>query len=206
MSPRLLLPSAAFAAALLLAQPAPAADKDQTKHLQQQLRAAQQEKNRLSQEKSDAENRLKEVEAKASDAEHRADAAGARGARLNKELEATRGELATTRADKDALAAKLADAEHKLAELRLDRQRLELALSGEKKAHGDCRGRNARMYELGNELLDRYEQKGCFTSALQAEPFTGLKRAQIEKMIEADRERLDKDQILPATAAGSAAR
>ena len=203
---RRLLPFLPVAAALLITLPALAADKvdkDQAKHLQQQLRAAQQDKNRLTQEKADAESKLKDVEAKVADAQHSAQAAGARSARLNKELEATRGELATTKAEKEALAAKLADAERKLAELRLDKQRLDLSLSGEKKAHGDCRGRNARMYELGNELLDRYEQKGCFTSALQGEPFTGIKRAQIEKMVEADREKLDKEQILPPTGAGT---
>jgi len=51
------------------------------------------------------------------------------------------------------------------------------------------------MYKLGNDLLNKYEEKSCFSSVLQAEPFTGLKRAQIEKMIEEDREKLDKDQL-----------
>jgi hypothetical protein len=53
------------------------------------------------------------------------------------------------------------------------------------------------MYKLGNELLDKYEEKSCFTSALQAEPFTGLRRARIEKMIEEEREKLDKDELNP---------
>ena len=55
------------------------------------------------------------------------------------------------------------------------------------------------MYKLGFELIDRYENKSFLTSALQAEPFTGLKRAQIEKMAEEERERFDKER-LPLTA------
>jgi hypothetical protein len=60
-----------------------------------------------------------------------------------------------------------------------------------------CSERNARMYKLGNDLLDKYEEKSCFTSVLQAEPFTGLRRAQIEKMVEEEREKLDKDELIP---------
>lgn len=190
-------------AALMLTLPALAAEKDQPKRLQQQLRTAQQENKRLTSEKSDIENQLKDAQAKVSHAERRADAAGARGARLDKELEAARQGIAAAAAEKKVLVAKLADMERVLAELRLDKQRVELVLAGEKKAHAGCRERNGRMYELGNELLDRYEQKDCFTSMLQAEPFTGLKRAQIEKMIEADREKLDREQILPESAAAT---
>ena len=57
------------------------------------------------------------------------------------------------------------------------------------------RERNERMYRLGFELIDRYENKGVWTSALQAEPFTGLKRAQIEKMAEEDRDKFDKERL-----------
>jgi chromosome segregation ATPase len=195
-------------AAVLLALPVLAADKpgkDQTRHLEQQLRAAQQEKNRLTQEKTETETKLKDVQGKVTDAEHRADAAGARSSRLNKELDAAKADIAAGKAEKEALAAKLAETERQVTELRNEKQHVEVALTGHKKALGDCQARNARMYDLGNELLDKYEHKGCFASVLQAEPFTGLKRAQIEKMVEADREKFDKEQILPTSGAEAAA-
>jgi hypothetical protein len=81
---------------------------------------------------------------------------------------------------------------------------MEAALAKLKTGLSGCWERNDRMYKLGNELLVKYEQKSCFTSALQAEPFTGLKRAQIEKMVEEDREKFDKDQLLPAQVPGAA--
>jgi chromosome segregation ATPase len=193
--------------AALLALPVLAADKpgkDQTRRLEQQLRAAQQEKNRLTQEKTDTENKLKDVEGKVTEAEKRAEGASARSARLNKELDAAKADIATDKAEKEALAAKLAESERKVTELRNEKQRVEVALAGHKKALGDCQARNARMYDLGNELLDKYEKKGCLDSALQAEPFTRLKRAQIEKMVEEDRERLDNEQLLPPRGAGAA--
>jgi hypothetical protein len=36
-----------------------------------------------------------------------------------------------------------------------------------------------------------YEKKSCFDSSLQREPFTGLKRVEIENAIEDMREKLD---------------
>lgn len=191
--------------AALVALPALAGDqpgKDQTKRLQQQLRKAEQEKSQLAQQKTETESQLKEAQGKASDAERQANAASHRNARLNKELEASKAEkealAIASKADHAALEGKLAETERKLAEQRLERQQLEVALARQKTALSGCSERNARMYEIGNELLDKYEQKGCLSSVLQGEPFTGLKRAQIEKMVEEDREKLDKDQLLPA--------
>jgi hypothetical protein len=49
------------------------------------------------------------------------------------------------------------------------------------------------MYKLGNELINRYER----IAISQAEPITGIGRAQIEKMAEQERDKLDKDRLPP---------
>jgi chromosome segregation ATPase len=204
--------------AVLVVLPARAADKPdkyqaQTRRLQQQLRAAEEEKGQLAQQKADAESQLKDAQRKAVDAQRRADAVTGMNSRLSKELETIKAEkeaLATaSKAEQAALAAKLAETERKLVEQRLaygaEKQQIEAVLAKYTAALTGCRERNDRMYKLGNELLEKYEHKSCFTSVLQAEPFTGLKRAQIEKMMEEDREKLDKDQLLPAQGAEAAA-
>jgi chromosome segregation ATPase len=194
--------TAATVALSALAADKPAGkDQAQLRHLQQQLHAAEQEKSQLLQQKTDAETQLKETQEKAADAERKA---SLRSARLSKELEAVKAEkeaqAAASKAERDALAAKLAQTERALADQRQQTQQLEGAFARQKTALTGCRQRNDRMYKLGNDLLEKYEQKGCFASMLQGEPFTGLKRAQIEKMVEEDREKFDKDQILPAAA------
>lgn len=197
------------AALVFACVPAMAADKAgkqsaATRRLEQQLRAATQEKEQLTQEKTGLEGQLKEAQTKAAEAHRRTQSASARNAELTKELDSARASIAAVTAEKEALAAKLADTERKLGELRLDKQRVDLVLAGEQKANGECRTRNAKMYALGNELIDRYEHKTCSDAMLQAEPFTGIKRAQIEKMIELDREQFDKNQLLPAPSANAA--
>ena len=194
----------------LVALPASAADKPskETRHLQQQLRQAEQEKASLSQQVAASESQIKDALDKKASAESHAKAEAGRAASLSRTLEALKAEkesqAATAAEDHAKLVARLAETERKLSETESAKQQLEAAFASQKAALSGCWERNDRMYKLGNELLDKYEQKGCGSALLQSEPFTGLKRAQIEKMIEHDREVLDDNQIIPP-AAGSAA-
>lgn len=193
---------------VMLTSSAIAADKpgrDQSRRLQQQLRAVERQKADLIQKVVEAENQLKDVQAKSEESNRMANEASGRAARLSRDIDALRSQAAANKADRDALAEKLAEMERKLADLKLtfagEKQQLEITSARQRTALADCAERNARMYQLGNELLDKYENKSCFSSVLQAEPFTGLKRAQIETMIEKDQEKLDKDQLNPGKTA-----
>jgi F0F1-type ATP synthase membrane subunit b/b' len=189
--------------------PAMAADKpgkDATRRLQQQLRKADQEKSQLLTEKADVEGKLNEALDKAGAAKTRADSGERRAAQLDKELKTLKAEkdalVAANQTEVETLNRKTADAERRIVEQKsafeAEKLRLESISKNQLTALNGCSERNARMYKLGNELLDKYEHKSCWDSALQGEPFTGLRRAQIEKMVEENREKLDKDQLLPA--------
>jgi chromosome segregation ATPase len=190
--------------AMLLVQPALAADKpskDETRRLQQQLRKAEQDKTQLVQQKADAENQLKDSEAKAAEAESRAAASGNRSARLKKEIETIKAEketlAATSASEQAALAAKLTESERKLVEQRQENQRLDAAFARQKTALSTCSERNATLHKLGNEVLDKYEQKGCLNSVLEAEPFTQLQRAKLENLLEDYRDKFDSNKLGP---------
>lgn len=209
--------------AAMAVEPLFAADKQgkdqsqaQFRRLQQQLRAAEQEKSQLSQQlaqqKAEAEGQIKDVQAKMADAQRRASVASGRASLLTKELESIKAKYESLRAEKEALASsgkvelaaltsKLADAERRRSEQQrtyeAEKQLAEDAMMKTKAAMTVCVERNSRMYRLGNELLEKYEKKSCMTSMFQAEPFTGIKRAQVERLVEEYREKLDKDQMLP---------
>ena len=72
-----------------------------------------------------------------------------------------------------------------------EKRALEAGLKEQSAALAAARERNERMYKLGFELIERSKRKSSWTSLLEAEPFTGLKRAQIEKMAEEEREKFD---------------
>jgi len=192
--------------------PAMAADKpakDATKRLQQQLRKTEQEKSQAIAAKAEVDAKLKEVLDKVGVAESRADKSEVRSAQLSRELKTLKAEKESLAAEKlaeaTALNKRLADAELRMSEQKnaFDAEKARLGSISQKQlaALSGCSDRNAKMYKLGNELLDKYEQKGCWDAALQAEPFTGLHRAKIEKMIEQDREQLDNNELLPVQGA-----
>ena len=197
--------------ATLATAPAVAADKPgDPKRLQQQLRAAEREKVQLNTKKAELEGQLKTAQDALTEAKGKEDAAARRGAALSRKLEAANTE-------KEALQARLTDTEKRLEieqQTRVDTEgRLAAAQRSaetERRAFADekqqvqtalnaSRERNERMYKLGFELIDRYER----VAGSRSEPFTGLHRAQIEKMAEAEREKFDKDRLPPAPAAGA---
>ncbi len=187
--------------ALLVALPVLAANKpanDPTRRLQQQLRKAEQEKVQLLQQKTEAESQLKDTQEKAADAERQA---SLRSARLGKELAAIKAEketlAAASNAELAALTAKLAETERKLAEQRLEKQTLDAAIARQKTALSVCTERNAALHKLGSEVLAKYEQKGCLTSLLEAEPFTQLQRVKLENLMEEYRDKLDENRVGP---------
>lgn len=208
------LVTAAVAAAALLPAAAPAApegkgaDKgaQQARRLQQQLRAAEKEKSELAAQKLELETRLKEARDSGDDTRRQVAREAQRSARIAREVEALKGEKAelerSLAAEREARAA--GDVERAAAERRFaaqrgafdqDRRRFE-AVSAEQAAFlGASRERNERMYALGLELVARWEGKTCTDAMLQAEPFTGLRRAQIEKMAEQEREKFDRERL-----------
>jgi hypothetical protein len=47
-----------------------------------------------------------------------------------------------------------------------------------------CIDRNLALYDLNQEVLTRLEKQGVFSRVAQAEPFTRIKRAQLENLID----------------------
>lgn len=158
--------------------------KGEVRRLQQAQRQLAQEKNELMEQKASVEAELGEVRKKA-DAETR------RAAGLNREVTALRSA-------RDEIAARLAETE---AELRRTQEgqraaeaegkRLQFALTTEKQRHFDCAENGKALRKAGAEVLSLYESKSCLDSTLQREPFTGLKRVDIENAVEDLRDRLE---------------
>lgn len=177
-------------AATMLALPVFAAEKKadpnkgEVRRLQQAQRQLAQEKNELMEQKAAVEAELGEVRKKA-EAETR------RAANLNREV-------AALRSARDEVAARLAEME---AELRRTQElqraaeaegkRLQFALNTEKQQHFDCAENGKALRKVGAEVLALYEKKSCLDSTLQREPFTGLKRVEIENAVEDLRDKLD---------------
>jgi hypothetical protein len=61
-----------------------------------------------------------------------------------------------------------------------------------------CREKNAQLFTLGNQILDAYSHKDdLFGAIANREPFTGIKRVQLENIVQDDQDKLDDNQISP---------
>lgn len=165
---------------------------EQIRRLQQAQRKADQERAKLAQEKSSLEVQVKELEDKHGSAQKSADAASRKAAALGRELTELRKTLAEKMDDADkrqkeqTLAIQKLESEHK---------RTQSLLAAEKQQHATCVARNGDLHKASVEVLEAYEKKSCLEGALQREPFTGLKRVEIENAVEDLREKLDSHRI-----------
>ncbi|MDO9448997.1 MAG: hypothetical protein Q7J21_00820, partial [Rugosibacter sp.] len=74
-------------------------------------------------------------------------------------------------------------------------RQLEADLKQKTQALAACEAKNAKLHGYGVDLLDKYEKKGCGAALLQADPFTQLKRVEIENLMEDYREKLDEQKL-----------
>lgn len=164
--------------------------------LKKQLDAANAELKKVRDDKTGLERRLASTEGSLS----QATATNTRSTRLAEQQQAKMEEL----------VQQFRMTIETLRETELERNELKSALAARASTLKTCATNNQKLFDTGVEVLDRYEQKGCFSSLREGEPFTQNKRVQLQNLVDEYRWRLE-DQLLPAAvksaaeAAGAAA-
>ncbi len=65
-----------------------------------------------------------------------------------------------------------------------------------------CTAKNAQLFTISNQILDAYSHKDdVFGAFADHEPFTGIKRVQLQNIVQNDQDKLYNNQINPAGAA-----
>jgi chromosome segregation ATPase len=115
-------------------------------------------------------------------------------AALKKQLAARNAALANSQSAYTAAAsaASAAASENAALKAQLDSTNSSLA---------SCQTKNTELFNLGNQILDAYSHKDDFFGSIaDREPFTGLKRVQLENIVQDDQDKLLDNHITPATA------
>jgi len=115
-------------------------------------------------------------------------------------------QAAQQRARMDELVKQFRETIENLRQTELERNQLKTTLAARESVLNQCVANNDKLFATGNEILDRYENKGCFSSVREKEPFTQVKRVQLQNLVDEYRWKLE-DQKLPDSvtkAAGSA--
>jgi chromosome segregation ATPase len=83
-----------------------------------------------------------------------------------------------------------------IGQLTHERDTLDASLKQESFQRKRCVEHNARFAQLAEELVKQYENKGILGTLGQIEPFTQLKKVELEKMCQEYRDKID-DNTLP---------
>jgi chromosome segregation ATPase len=117
--------------------------------------------------------------------------------------------LAAAQSAKDTAARSLEDLKAKAQELvgqfrqtvatlkgvEIDRSKLQQQLTQSREAFDRCADRNYQLYQINGEILDRYAHQGAFSYLARAEPFTRIKRTQIENLAVEYRQRAEELRV-----------
>lgn len=186
------------------------ADKDSRE--KQMLRRMQQQIQQLEQARALAEQEKASALADKEKLERDLEKAKLVGKKLSAERAArsrTERDLKTAQDEIEALKSKLAESEVQLAETRTNLQattqtlaqtdsakkQTESQLAGTRQDLGQCRTQNDKLYSLSREVMVKYRDKTCQDALAQAEPFTGLKRVEVENLLETWRDRADQARL-----------
>jgi len=177
-------------AAIFLASPALSAEK-KTDPGREQVRRLQQAQRKLEQEKAAVVTELEAEKKKPGDETLRASALKREVGALRSARDAAVAKLATSEAKLAETSGELQQAQNQLLQAENERKRLQNSLAEEKQQLAVCVDRAKELRKVSATVLELYEKKSCLDSTLQHEPFTGLKRVEIENAVEDLREKLD---------------
>ncbi|HEY4366971.1 MAG TPA: hypothetical protein VGN07_07015 [Steroidobacteraceae bacterium] len=127
--------------------------------------------------KTAAEGKAKALQASASHGEQS-------GKQAEEQLERTRGQL-------QELVTKFRETAQALRDVETDRATVKTEFAAQQRDFKTCVDRSAGLYNLNTEILDRMEKHGFWSSVAEREPFTKIKRVELENLIDDYRYRAD---------------
>jgi phosphoglycolate phosphatase-like HAD superfamily hydrolase len=118
-------------------------------------------------------------------------------ARTQRENESATKELAQVKQRTQELIDKFRETATTLREVETDRATVKQAFAQQTRELNACVASNNALYDLNNEVLTRFEGQGFWSGLAKAEPFTKMKRVQLENLIDGYRTRADDKKYEP---------
>jgi len=164
-------------------------------------RAALQDENvRLKKELEDTRKKADSASAQEEALKRRAQSAEAASSRLAASTAANTESAARTRTQMDELVGKFRETAQTLKQVEAERNDLKQSAAAADRQLNTCRDHNAQLFSINEELLVRLENTGFFTKLAADEPFTRLKRTQLENLAGEYRARAAELKVMPPPA------
>jgi chromosome segregation ATPase len=165
--------------------------------------ALQTENARLKQDAEGAQRELKAVKKERDELKARSGHSTAELEQAQARAQASEQLVEKGRKSLEELVARFRETATTLRTVEAERGQLQERLAAAGRAFDTCATRNAALYDVSAEVLDRWEHEGAWSRAARAEPFLRLKRTEIENLADEYRERarqLKVKQAPPAAA------
>jgi len=193
----------------VLAQAARSGSNGQNAQLLQQLQQLASERTAMQAEQARMKKELEELRKERDALKAGQAAANQRGraeseavvARSTREREAAEKELSQVKARTQELIDKFRETATTLREVENDRATVKQALAAQGQELDVCVATNLSLYKLNDEVLTRFDQQGFWSRAAQAEPFTRLKRVELENLIDSYKTRANDQKYAPGLGA-----
>lgn len=163
----------------------------QLQQLSTERAALQAENARLKQELEQIKAQLQKSETTAKTLQARTRTLEQTAGRGNVEAQQAEEQLERTRGQLQELIGKFRETVQTLRDVEIDRDGATGRLAARERELKTCVDRNAGLYNLNAEVLDRMEGRGFWSGLAEREPFTRLKRVELENMIDDYRYRAD---------------
>jgi chromosome segregation ATPase len=169
---------------------------------QQQVQQALQEKTALEEKVHGIEQEKEKLAGQIDGAQAHAKAESAKNQRLQLSIDTITQEKQTLLAQKveldqrlAELTAKHAGAERELAQSQATNKQLQSTLSKREQQVASCEDKNVKLYQYGRDLIGQCRDHSATDAVLRLEPFTGIKRVEIENLLEEYRDKLDTQKL-----------
>lgn len=178
--------------------------------LEAKLGGFEQEKAALAAEKEKLASQIRDAEARAS-------GEGRKRTQLQGTLDAVSKEKQSLLEQKNGLEKRLAEmtarqseTARELAAMKTQKQQADAIAESRSRQVASCEDKNMKLYQHGRDLIEQCRDRSKTDAVLRLEPFTGIKRVEIENLLESYRDKLDAQKLSPsdntstATGAGAA--
>jgi chromosome segregation ATPase len=132
--------------------------------------------------------------------EQRARSTAAALAQSSSQRASSEQELSDARAKMQELVAKFRETLQTLREVESQSTTARGVLATRDQELKTCVERNQALYKLDDEVLTHWEHESAWSGAARAEPFTKIKRVQLENLVDDYKARADDQRVNPASA------
>ncbi|MGY1488787.1 hypothetical protein ACW4YW_05175 [Methylobacillus pratensis] len=204
-----LLMAGMFAGVSTAAWPADSKDKaakQQERRMRQMMQQVQAEKEQLQsqfeQEKAKLKQEAEAEQVKSNELKSSVASASRRNAVLSAEIEELRKEKAAMQSSSQALQAKLEEAQQQLANAQdairkgeAERGNMQAVIVKKQQQLNASREKNDRLYDFGLQLIKIYEKPSLYQKVIRDEPFTQLKRVELENILQDYKDKIDEAKL-----------